>query len=94
MNNEKLLENLRCIPDFPQKGVNFRDVTTLFKDPECLKIMVDELYELYKDKCIFASETVCVHFFQCISSHIIISVSARNIKTFYTHTVLLRCKRV
>lgn len=50
MNNEKLLENLRCIPDFPQKGVNFRDITTLFKDPECLKIMVDELYELYKDK--------------------------------------------
>lgn len=50
MNNKKLLENLRCIPDFPQKGVNFRDVTTLFKDPECLKIMVDELYELYKDK--------------------------------------------
>ena len=50
MNNEKLLKNLRCIPDFPQKGVNFRDVTTLFKDPECLKIMVDELYELYKDK--------------------------------------------
>ena len=50
MNNEKLLENLRCIADFPQKGVNFRDVTTLFKDPECLKIMVDELYELYKDK--------------------------------------------
>ncbi len=50
MNNEKLLENLRCIPDFPQKGINFRDVTTLFKDPECLKIMVDELYELYKDK--------------------------------------------
>ena len=44
MNNKKLLENLRCIPDFPQKGINFRDVTTLFKDPECLKIMVDELY--------------------------------------------------
>lgn len=52
MNNKKLLENLRCIPDFPQKGINFRDVTTLFKDPECLKIMVDELYELYKDKSI------------------------------------------
>lgn len=50
MNNKTLLENLRCIPDFPQKGVNFRDVTTLFKNPECLKIMVDELYELYKDK--------------------------------------------
>ncbi|MCI5817913.1 MAG: adenine phosphoribosyltransferase [Paraprevotella sp.] len=50
MNNKKLLENLRCIPDFPQKGINFRDVTTLFKNPECLKIINDELYNLYKDK--------------------------------------------
>ncbi|MCH5311781.1 MAG: adenine phosphoribosyltransferase [Prevotella sp.] len=50
MNNKTLLDNLRCIPDFPQKGVNFRDVTTLFKCPKCLGIMVDELYELYKDK--------------------------------------------
>lgn len=50
MNNKTLLDNLRCIPDFPQKGINFRDVTTLFKNPECLQIIVDELYELYKDK--------------------------------------------
>ena len=44
------MENLRCIPDFPQKGIIFRDVTTLFKSPECLRIMEDELYEIYKDK--------------------------------------------
>lgn len=50
MNNEILMKNLRCIPDFPIKGINFRDVTTLFKNPECVQIMVDELYELYKDK--------------------------------------------
>ncbi len=50
MNNEILMKNLRCIPDFPQPGINFRDVTTLFKNAECLKIMVDELYELYHDK--------------------------------------------
>ena len=50
MNNKVLMENLRCIPDFPKKGINFRDVTTLFKNPECLRIMVDELYEIYKDK--------------------------------------------
>ncbi len=50
MNNQFLLDNLRCIPDFPQKGINFRDVTTLFKSAECLKVMVDELYEIYKDK--------------------------------------------
>ena len=50
MNNKTLLENLRCIPDFPKKGINFRDVTTLYKNAECMQIMVDELYELYKDK--------------------------------------------
>ena len=50
MNNQVLLDNLRCIPDFPKKGINFRDVTTLYKSGECMKIMLDELYELYKDK--------------------------------------------
>ena len=50
MNNKTLVENLRCIPDFPQKGINSRDVTTLFKNPECMQIMLDKLYELYKDK--------------------------------------------
>ena len=50
MNNKTLVENLRCIPDFPQKGINFRDVTTLFKNAECMNIMLEELYELYKDK--------------------------------------------
>ena len=49
-NNELLLKNLRCIPDWPKKGVNFRDVTTLFKNPECLREITDEMYELYKDK--------------------------------------------
>ena len=50
MNNKTLVENLRCIPDFPQKGINFRDVTTLFKNPKCMEIMLEEMYELYKDK--------------------------------------------
>ena len=50
MNNKLLLDNLRAIPDFPRKGINFRDVTTLFKNAECLKIMLDELEALYKDK--------------------------------------------
>ncbi len=49
-NNELLLKNLRCIPDWPKKGVNFRDVTTLIKSPECLKEINREMYELYKGK--------------------------------------------
>ena len=50
MNNQVLIDNLRCIPDFPRKGINFRDVTTLYKNAECMKIMLDEMCELYKDK--------------------------------------------
>ena len=50
MNNQLLLDNLRCIPDWPIKGVNFRDVTTLFKSPEALKEISDEMYNFYKGK--------------------------------------------
>ncbi|MCR4917069.1 MAG: adenine phosphoribosyltransferase [Prevotella sp.] len=50
MNNQVLMDNLRCIPDFPKKGINFRDVTTLYKSAECMKIMLDEMEALYKDK--------------------------------------------
>ena len=46
MNNKTLLDNLRCIPDFPKKGINFRDVTTLYKNAECLQIMLDEMEAL------------------------------------------------
>ena len=50
MRKELLLANLREIPDFPIPGILFYDVTTLFKNAECLQEMLDSLYELYKDK--------------------------------------------
>ena len=50
MNKQLLLDNLRCIPDWPIKGVNFRDVTTLFKDKDALREIADSMYDLYKDK--------------------------------------------
>ncbi len=50
MNNEYLLKNLRNVPDFPIPGIQFKDVSTLYKNPKCLKIMVNELYDIYKDK--------------------------------------------
>ena len=52
MNKQILLDNLRCVPDWPIKGVNFRDVTTLFKNNEALKEIADEMDELDKDRCI------------------------------------------
>lgn len=50
MNNETLLKHLRNVPDFPIPGIQFKDVSTLFKNSKCLKIMVNELYEMYKEK--------------------------------------------
>jgi adenine phosphoribosyltransferase len=50
MSKETLRKNLREIPDFPIPGILFYDVTTLFKNPECLREMIDTLYETYKDK--------------------------------------------
>ena len=50
MRKELLLANLREIPDFPIPGILFYDVTTLFKNAECLKEMLDTLYDMYKDK--------------------------------------------
>lgn len=50
MNNETLLRNLRNVPDFPIPGIQFKDVSTLFKNPKCLKILVNELHEIYKGK--------------------------------------------
>lgn len=50
MNKKLLIDNLRCIPGFPKKGINFRDVTTLFKNAECVQEMLNEMEQLYKDK--------------------------------------------
>lgn len=50
MNNKTLLDNIRVVPDFPIPGIQFQDVTTLFKNAECIKIMRGELMELYRDK--------------------------------------------
>ena len=47
MNNETLIKNLRNVPDFPIPGIQFKDVSTLFKNAKCMRIMVNELY---KDK--------------------------------------------
>lgn len=47
---EKLIKSVRNIPDFPIPGIQFKDVTTLFKDAECLQLLSDMMYEEYKDK--------------------------------------------
>ncbi len=40
---------IRDVPDFPVEGILFRDLTTLWKDPEAFRNSIDELYEMVKD---------------------------------------------
>lgn len=40
---------IRTIPDFPAKGVMFRDITSAIQDPKGLKLAIDEMQELLKD---------------------------------------------
>lgn len=49
-NLKKIKSMIRDIEDFPKKGIVFRDITTAIKDSETLKIMIDELFEIFKDK--------------------------------------------
>ncbi|MBS9774210.1 MAG: adenine phosphoribosyltransferase [Tenacibaculum sp.] len=50
MNIEKIKKSIRNVPDFPKKGIQFKDITTALKEPEVLQEMVNLLYEHYKDK--------------------------------------------
>ena len=40
---KKLEEYIRSIPDFPEKGIIFRDVTSILMDADGLKLAIDEL---------------------------------------------------
>jgi adenine phosphoribosyltransferase len=41
---------IRNVPDFPKKGILFRDITTLLKDPQGLKICANALFDAAKDQ--------------------------------------------
>lgn len=42
-----LKSKIRTIPDFPRKGVMFRDITTLIKDAEAFNLVIDLLEKRY-----------------------------------------------
>lgn len=46
---KKLEDYVRSIPDFPEPGIIFRDVTTVIQDPDGLKLAVDKLQEMVRD---------------------------------------------
>ena len=43
-----LKKYIRSIPDYPKKGILFRDITTLIKDPKAFKYAIDRIIEISK----------------------------------------------
>lgn len=46
---KKIEEYVRTIPDFPEPGILFRDVTSVVRDPEGFRLAVDSMAELIGD---------------------------------------------
>ncbi len=47
---EYIKSKIRDVKDFPTKGVIFKDLTTVFKDPRALHVIGWDLSQLYRDK--------------------------------------------
>ena len=43
-----LKKHIRSIPDYPKKGILFRDITTLIKNPEAFNYAIDEIIKVSK----------------------------------------------
>lgn len=49
MTAKEVIANIRNVPDFPVKGIIFKDLTTVFQRPECLRWMRDEIVNQYRN---------------------------------------------
>lgn len=45
-----LKKEIREVPDYPKKGINFKDITTLFKNKEAIKYVTSVISEKFKEK--------------------------------------------
>jgi len=52
MNIKKIKSSIRNIPDFPQPGIQFKDITTLLMDPKIFSECINIFYEEFKDSSI------------------------------------------
>ena len=47
--SKKVEDYVRSIPDFPEPGIIFRDITSILQDPDGFKLAIDSLLEMVKD---------------------------------------------
>lgn len=46
---KELLDSIRCIPNFPKPGIQFRDITTLLNNNKAFSLLMDFLESRYRD---------------------------------------------
>ncbi len=46
---KKLEEYVTTIPDFPEKGIMFRDITSVLQDADGLRLAIDTMQDMIKD---------------------------------------------
>lgn len=49
MDDNELKSMIRAVPDFPKKGIMFRDITTILQNKNGFGYVIDKFYERYKD---------------------------------------------
>ena len=49
MDIEQIKNSIRNVPDFPQPGIQFKDITTLLMDPEIFRDCIEIFYEEFKN---------------------------------------------
>ncbi len=55
---ELIKEQIRNVPDFPKPGIQFKDITTVLKQPELYSFVIESIAEIFSNKGI--TKVVCI----------------------------------
>jgi len=58
INLDIIKENIRNVSDFPKPGIQFKDITTVLKNPEYFSYLIEAFTEMYQNKGI--TKVVCI----------------------------------
>ena len=89
---KKIEEYVRSIPDFPEPGIIFRDVTSILQDADGLKLAIDSMQDCLKDvdvDVIVGTESRGFIFGMPIAYNLHKSFASMNLPYTHNYTALL-----
>jgi hypothetical protein len=93
---KKMEDYVRSIPDFPEKGIIFRDVTSVLQDADGLNMAIDKMQEFLKDvefDAVVGLESrgfQSIGNFQCLFSGPSMGLNNLNIRSAYVFPMLFK----